>query len=252
MTTLDFISSSINNAKIKTDPFSYLYINKFFDPNFYQKLLKSIPDKNEYQNLSESNYVTGDYPKERYIYDISPESFKNFNEMQKNIFKDIVDSLLSPDFFNLVVSKFKSTIDNRIKNFSPEEIKLFGTSDFKFDARIQLVKDYTKYQLGAHTDSPHKFLTFLFYLPEDNSLSNLGTSLYKPITSEFNGNYNRHESIEDTKQKYTEISRANFLPNSVLIFPRTDDSFHGVSSINTGNKERNLLLLNYYFKEKIS
>ena len=41
---------------------------------------------------------------------------------------------------------------------------------------------------------------------------------------------------------------AEFLPNSVLIFPRTNISYHGVSSINTGSYERNLLLLNYYFK----
>jgi len=249
MSTLNYISNSINNSNIENNPFPYLYINDFFTPDLYKKLLNAIPDKNEYMNLSESNHVSGDYPKERFVYDITPESINKFNEDQKIIFRDIIQSLLSPQFFNLIVTKFKSTIDERIKNFSPEEIKLFGKSDFKFDARIQLVKDYTKYQLGAHTDSPHKFLTFLFYLPEDDTLSDLGTSLYKPVKSEAKDNYSKHESIENTKQNYIEVSRANFLPNSVLIFPRTDNSFHGVSSINTGSRERNLLLLNYYFKE---
>ena len=43
--------------------------------------------------------------------------------------------------------------------------------------------------------------------------------------------------------EFVEIKKAEFMPNSVLIFPRTNYSYHGVSSINIGSRERNLLLL---------
>ena len=55
-------------------------------------------------------------------------------------------------------------------------------------------------------------------------------------------------SEKDTKELFVEKKLAEFLPNSVLIFPRTNSSYHGVSSINVGSYERNLLLLNYNYK----
>ena len=43
-------------------------------------------------------------------------------------------------------------------------------------------RDFTKYNLGVHTDTVGKLMSFLFYIPKDNTLSNIGTSLYKPIS----------------------------------------------------------------------
>ena len=109
--------------------------------------------------------------------------------------------------------------------------------------------DLTNYNLGAHTDSKEKFMTFLFYLPKDESNKNIGTSLYKlKKNSNNNISFNNHYSKEETKELFEEKKLAEFLPNSVLIFPRTDYSYHGVSSIKVGSYERNLLLLNYYYK----
>ena len=103
--------------------------------------------------------------------------------------------------------------------------------------------------MGAHTDVTNKFLTFLFYLPKDNSLKEIGTSLYKPKHNEDLLSFSSHYTMEETNNKFIEEKKAEFLPNSVLIFPRTNLSYHGVSSINIGSKERNLLLLNFYLKK---
>ena len=92
-------------------------------------------------------------------------------------------------------------------------------------------------------------MTFLFYLPEDDSHKHIGTSMYKPKeTNNIELSSEKHFSDKDTKELFDEIKLAQFLPNSVLIFPRTNLSYHGVGSINTGAYERNLLLLNYYHK----
>ena len=136
-------------------------------------------------------------------------------------------------------------------NFSEEETKLFGKGNFNFEGRISLVKDYTKYQLGAHTDHPNKFLTFLFYLPRDTSIREIGTSLYKLTDKNKLDSFSLHNTIEETNKNFIETKKVEFLPNSVLIFPRTNISYHGVSSINIGSLERNLLLLNFYFKKII-
>ena len=112
------------------------------------------------------------------------------------------------------------------------------------------MKDFTKYNLGAHTDSVNKFVTFLFYIPSDNNLSNIGTSLYKPIV-DIDSNKHRHFTTEQTKQNFIKVKTCPFVPNSLFLFPRTKSSFHGVEEVNIEQKERNLLLLNYYIDKKL-
>ena len=142
---------------------------------------------------------------------------------------------------------------NRISNFSDYEKKTFGDKDFEFSIRSSLVKDLQKYKLGVHTDTAHKFLTFLFYIPKDNNYSNLGTTLYKPkhdvnINIGEKGNY--HASLTETKNNFDVVRTLPFKPNSLLLFPRTNQSFHGVEEINSEGIERNLIQLNYYLKPK--
>ena len=163
------------------------------------------------------------------------ESFVNFYPEQKVFFGELLNSLLSLEFYYKVTEKFFQN-DCSVK---PQDINL----------RMALVKDFTKYNLGAHTDHPNKFMTFLFYLPVDNSHKHIGTSLYQLKKSENKDiKSSKHYSEKDTKELFVEKKLAEFLPNSVLIFPRTNLSYHGVSSINVGSYERNLLLLNYNFK----
>ena len=142
---------------------------------------------------------------------------------------------MSMEFFNAIITKF----NNQIEKVNPSDL----------DLRMALVKDLTKYNLGAHTDSKKKFMTFLFYLPEDGNNKHIGTSMYKiKNNSGIDVSKDLHFSDKQTKEFFEETKLAEFLPNSVLIFPRTEFSYHGVSSINTGAYERNLLLLNYYYK----
>ena len=149
------------------------------------------------------------------------------------------------NFFTSVTSQFSKTIDNRLANLSDEEKNKIGTSNYKFNITCSLVKDFTKYSLGAHTDMLAKFVTFLFYLPSDDKLIRNGTSLYKPIT---NIEGHSHFSDEDTKKNFKMIKTCPFIPNAVLIFPRTNLTFHGVEEINIEQKERDLLQLNYRFQ----
>ena len=140
---------------------------------------------------------------------------------------------------------------NRLNNLSELEKKKLGTKNFNFSIRTALVKDYTKYNLGVHTDTVGKLMSFLFYIPEDDTLSNIGTSLYKSV-SKIDSDTKQH-SVEDqhftkdqTKKNFKKIKTCPFIPNSLFLFPRTRLSFHGVEEVNIDQKERNLLLLNYF------
>ena len=85
-------------------------------------------------------------------------------------------------------------------------------------------------------------------LPE---LKNVGTSLYRANGRIDDKDLSKHFSVQETQEKFTKVKTCLFLPNSVFIFPRTTNSFHGVEEVNIEQKERNLLLLNYYLDKKL-
>ena len=231
------ICQSVEKSILYDQPFFHLYINKFFSSEFYTNLQKYLPVKDQYIQINKTNSVSKDYSPERYILNITPETFNIFYPEQKIFFGKVITSLMSLEFYNSITDKFS----NNIEKVNPKDL----------DIRISLVKDLTKYNLGAHTDTNKKFMTFLFYLPEDDSHKHIGTSLYKPKeNSNHDFSQDKHFSEKATKEFFDEVKLAEFLPNSVLIFPRTASSYHGVSSINTGQFERNLLLLNYFFHKK--
>ena len=142
-------------------------------------------------------------------------------------------------------SQFSKTIDARLRNLSDAEKEKCGFPNLDFTIRTALIKDFTKYSLGAHTDTTTKFVTFLFYLPSNKDFQKVGTALYQSI---YNPDTDKHYSAEETKQNFKKIKTCPFIPNSVLIFPRTSMSFHGVEAVNIDQKERNILQLNYHLK----
>ena len=127
--------------------------------------------------------------------------------------------------------------------------KLLGKEP-KITCRTALIKDFTKYQLGAHTDSINKLFSFLFYLPADDSLKNIGTSLYRPLDMIDEEMLTRHFNKEQTDEAFEKVKTCEFKRNSVFVFARTNYSFHGVEEININKSERNLFLLNFYGEKK--
>ena len=105
-----------------------------------------------------------------------------------------------------------------------------------------LVQDITNYKLGPHTDTPHKVITLLFYLPKDTSQSHMGTSIYVPKEPTFRcpgGPHYPHEGFE-------RLWSMPFLPNSLFAFFKTDNSFHGVEPVRDEGCRRWLLLYDLY------
>ena len=244
---IEEVLNNFNKVKIDDNPFSHKVINNIFPKDFYNDLIQNLPNKNQYIPINKTGRVSSSYPAERFIFEITNKSVKELNTKQQNVLNKIILLFTNPNFFNVIATAFKDTINNRINNFDDNEKKLFGTSNFKFRIATSLIKDITKYKLGVHTDTPSKFLTFLFYIPENESLKDLGTALYEAKDKEFHlkNDIKGHYPIED----FNLIKKVEFLPNTLFIFPRTNISYHGVQTINMQGAERNLLLLNYYFQE---
>jgi hypothetical protein len=77
-------------------------------------------------------------------------------------------------------------------------------------------------------------------MPEDDRLRELGTSIYAPKEAGFTcwgGPHYPHA-------KFDRVATVEFLPNRLLLFPKTERSFHGVEEITRPDVQRRLLIDN--------
>ena len=90
----------------------------------------------------------------------------------------------------------------------------------------------------SHTDRPTKAMSFLFYLPPDDTRPHLGTSIYAPRDPQFTCTGGPHHDFAHFHRVYT----MPYLPNTLFAFPKTANSFHGVEPIQDNAVRRDLLL----------
>lgn len=201
----------LRNATVSHYPYSHFYVENVFPPDFYAELLANLP--NDSYSESGTNYHG------RQFADPSAISILSFMHTQ--------------EFMQSVIQVFAHEI--RMKYHSDRGVQI--THD------LRLVRDKQAYQIGPHTDAAWKLVSLLFYLPPDNSLESLGTSIYMPKDASFECKGGPHHKFDAFNQVWT----APFRPNSCFGFFRTNTSFHGVEPI-TIPCERNVLLYNLYSK----
>jgi hypothetical protein len=78
-------------------------------------------------------------------------------------------------------------------------------------AVARLLRDFAGYRISPHPDSSKKACTVQFYLPSDDSQSDLGTSFYS----------------RNADGSFVEEHKLPFLPNTGYGFKVSDNSWHG-------------------------
>jgi len=243
---IEKILENFKQADLYKEPFWYKAINGIFPEDYYTQLISDLPNINEYKPINQTGTVSKNYPDERFVFDLTYENINSLEERKKQTLTELIQVFTNPLFFNVISSDFKETIAERINSFNDYEKTNLGTSNFQFNIQAALVKDFKKYKLGVHTDTTLKFLTFLFYIPKDNTLAELGTALYK-LNENAKVDLGEKGNFHVDEKDFTLVTKIPFKPNTLLVFPRTNNSYHGVEKINVEGAERNLIQLNYYF-----
>jgi hypothetical protein len=76
--------------------------------------------------------------------------------------------------------------------------------------------------LEPHTDTPEKFVTGLFYLPDDDADRRYGTELYISKSGKTCEGYVNHPFSDD----FVKVGLAEYLPNTAFFFHVTPSSWH--------------------------
>jgi hypothetical protein len=227
MTTQDIISSviaSVSAAPIVEHPFSHIITSACFQVEAYREMQDNLPADDAYSIMKNADTVLGADKKARLRFGFTPIEMRKLTEKQLPVWSTIRDALSSVALETVMREKFRAALEGR-----------FGAGvHFTLQPVLELMRDSPGYEIGIHTDIPFKVMTLQFYLPADESLSDLGTTYY-----------------EKRGEEFIKTGRNKFLPNTGHAFVVNDHSWHSATELDIPRDvKRNSLMLLYYLKAK--
>ena len=227
---LQHVLKRIEASTLKTDPFPHIYIEDVFPKDYYLFLLDYFPGSNQM-----GHPMTG-YPDRAALF-LSNSRLTELNCAQAIFWEGMRALLIHPAFQNCILEKFTEYVSRRLAHrIAP-----------KLTQQIYLTQDQKNYQLRPHTGHLRKLISLRFNFPPDDGFEQFGTSIFKPVPEEQmedernqylrrNGGYELSPRFEF--EKFAEVGKAAFRPNSVFGFFHNATSFHGVKII-TADTKRN-------------
>lgn len=226
----------IANAPIRDYPYPHFYVEQVFPDDFYAQLRANWPDSSSLVSLPDTGRVSKGVYKERFVLPLTEAGLNKLSEDRRAFWTELADWLMAYRFLAAMVEKFDRHVNKRFG----QELR-----HCKFQADALVVRDHTNYNIGPHTDAPHRLLSLLFYCPDNDDMRSLGTSIYVPRDPEFHCKGGPHYQ----HSRFQKIKTMEYKPNSLFAFFKTDNSFHGVEPINDENILRDLLLYDIQIDE---
>jgi hypothetical protein len=227
----------IANAPILAYPFPHFYLEGVFPDEFYRELRSRLPDLSGYKRLDETGTVLKGTYQERYVCSSTELEEREFESGSQPFWANLNSWLLGDAFARLFLEKFRREIDERFVE----------GAELRIETDCRLVRDVTNYAISPHTDSPRKLLSLLFYLPADESMKHLGTSIYVPNDPDLRCEGTAHHG----RAGFRKVATMAYKPNTLFAFFKTDRAFHGVDKIADADVVRDLLLYNIYVAKVI-
>jgi len=224
----------IANAPVREYPFPHIVVHDVFPQEFYGELRANLPEQSALKTLGELGRIKGgDYPA-RLVMPLTRETIATLPQTQRAFWEHVGNWILGGGFGRAMLAKFEPWLRARLGEL--------GKHDFSDE--VLIVRDLVSYALGPHTDARHKVLSFLFYLPADDSQSHLGTSIYAPNDPQL-----RCEGgPEHDPRKFRRIATMPYVPNTLFAFMKTNNSFHGVEPVRGQNVRRDVMLYDIHLK----
>lgn len=206
----EYMKYKILNTPINNYPYPHILIENIFPNEFYNTILHNIPKYDQYT------------PKPKYPgrHTLTLENFDLLDDEKKIFWKQVNSWLKSTDFANLLLNKFS--------------VSKSGYSDF------YLHKDQDDFEVKPHCDLRSKLVTYVFYLPKDSSLSQLGTEILVPKSGVVIPDTTKHQNWD----QFNIVCTSRYIPNSFFAFTPCNNSYHAVKikfPENVEKKERDTM-----------
>jgi hypothetical protein len=227
-TLVAYSTQKLGKADRHQEPFPYLSVEKLLPSSAMEAINQFYPKPEEMPAMPEER--TGNPYAHRYrrLFPLNAETIKLMQQPQRRFWK----------VFAAYCERLTPTLLDALP--TPPEGQRYRTVDpGELRTRIDLWSDQGGYQITPHTDAPHKLATFLFYCSSDPSLTDEGTSIYRPRDPELTCWSGRQWPAED----FEEVYRSPYTANRLFGFRKTDRSFHGKKTVGEANSERRLIAI---------
>ena len=234
-----YVRYRIANTPILSYPFPHQFVTSVFPEDYYAQLVAALPPTEAYRPLAQSGTVSqSDAYAERFACDLVDAEEREAERSEGHVLADLAGWLMGKSFRDFLLRLYQRHI-----------VKRFGTdAGMRTDIDGRLIRDFSHYAIGPHTDKAQKLVSLLFYLPHDSSMQHLGTSIYAHLDPSFRCPGGPHYEFTNFRR----VATMPYVPNSLFLFFKTDRAFHGVEPIQDENVERNLLLYNIYVDKVVT
>ena len=238
MNPLAPVIDRLYTSEISQDPYPHYYLEDVFPTEYYQSMLRYLPDSAVYQNLYAVTDLKLDHFRHRDQRDLNEGWTDMLPDEIRSFWIAFDEWFMGPELAQAVLQTFAEPLRER---FGDER----AWPEVSIEA--QFIRHRAGYFLGPHSDLYTKLVVLLLYLAPDDSLAHLGTSLYRPRDPGFTCPDSKHYSFDD----FVKVKTAPYKPNSLLAFMRSDRSFHGLEPLSeqdvaTGNRD----LIQYVLHDK--
>ncbi len=226
-------------AKTPVDdaPCKHAMLSDVFPDDVYQQMLGNIPEKQAFRPMSLELFHDDDGLSTRDLIELPDVGVARIAEDQQSLWWAVGTAIMSADVKSAV---FKCLADDLAPVFG---CKAAEVNDQPVFVSTALRVETESYYMPPHFDDLPRVATMLLYLPQDDSLDGLGTSLYEYLP----------KWKRPFQAGHRELRRAPFLPNSGMYFSgnkrKTRPGWHGFERSNkatVGNAPRVSLLTTWY------
>ena len=225
----NYVARRIKETPVLEVPFQHCIIDDALPEAVFNSIHDHWPDDSVLLSLNETGRTTK--YKERFVMLLEDEFFNNLNSADQKFWVDVGLTVMGSQVVTACYEKFKKILDGRL----PRQ-----HMSFNLNPEMLVVSDRNNYQIGPHTDTEWRFMSLLYYLSPDPKYHSYGTCLYEPKDSAIEVDHRRHYEFQD----FNLHSRIDYKPNRLVLFPRTNSSFHGVEPVAVSNCDRRLIIVN--------
>jgi hypothetical protein len=218
-----FIARSVDEARAVEKPFFHLEFDRVFPDDIYAQILALKPEARDYRPMHgrSKGHDLDDGTHTRVKIDLFPEYIRNLPAEKRALWDVIGRALCSEPVKRAFVRRLEPGLSRRFgKEFA--QVGMFPIPI--------LTRDIPGYLITPHTDTRWKGITVQFYLPADDSNTDVGTIFHEVLPD---GSMPRHTQMR-------------FAPNTGYAFAVGTDTWHSADAVHNRVKTRDSILLTYF------
>ena len=228
MNLLNFIPEiiyKIKNFNLKQYPYTHSVEENFLPIELFNLVEKNFPVQDKLKSLTQLNGTSiknnkHPYASRKCINIHDNNHLNTLEKTKKEFWYNFYNLFNSTPIIHAFIGNNLSYLNKRYPN---------GYENLLLISKTQVINDQKNYSLGPHTDHYGKLFTMLIYI-SSNEDPNIGTSVYTKKPNVIIPDQDKHKHF--TYQDFDKVYTSKFVKNNTFSFYRTDNSFHGVETIN--------------------